>query len=536
MDDSLERVATTATGLDAEEDRGRVESSENDGLGEEDASKQGRILDIDSNEDIYLVNVHKDKDTFGVNDSDGDEVSAVDEVNTVRTTTTTTVAIDDITLAKALIEIKSQGQGKMVKPEPVKKLSKKDQLKLDEELAFKLQAKKEEEEERIAREKAQQIKEVNIAWDDVQAKIDADYELAQRLQAEEQKELTDAEKKKLFIPPTRAQQRTIVCTYLKNIDGWKLKSLKKKSFAEIQELFDKAMKKVNTFVDFKTELVEESSKKAEAKITQEDDGDDVTIDATHFSSKCPTIVDYKIYKEGMQNYFQIFKANEAKRKEVAGESSAPRKSLMKKKILFPCNDEEQDSYASDFHNSIFKDEEDTRTRIEPESHKEHPKIVDEDDNFVEKKMTDDKKDENDDHTNHVLVRSKVSGSLETRNKQMETPIPLPPRSSRIDLSLDKVLSQELTATVSQTPAITSQDTSKSKRISSNTDHDDHLEVDAPLEGEKRAKRHKSSKRLKSARGSSYKQPTTTSETYVFERQQQQEWDTWAEESVIDKMR
>ncbi|GKF20731.1 hypothetical protein Tco_0069369, partial [Tanacetum coccineum] len=36
----------------------------------------------------------------------------------------------------------------------------------------------EEEEERLAREKAQQIKEVNIAWDDVQAKIDADYQLA----------------------------------------------------------------------------------------------------------------------------------------------------------------------------------------------------------------------------------------------------------------------------------------------------------------------------------------------------------------------
>nr|GEY03426.1 hypothetical protein [Tanacetum cinerariifolium] len=47
-------------------------------------------------------------------------------------------------------------------------------------------------------------------------------------------------------------------------DGWKLKRLKKKSFAEIQELFDQAMKKANTFVDFKTELMEESSKKAEA--------------------------------------------------------------------------------------------------------------------------------------------------------------------------------------------------------------------------------------------------------------------------------
>nr|GFA41089.1 hypothetical protein [Tanacetum cinerariifolium] len=169
----------------------------------------------DANEDIYLVNVYKDKDVFGVNDIDGKEVivkdaemlfdvandlrgeevfvleevplkevSFVDEVNAVGTTTTTTATINDITLAKSLIEIKTakpkttadstrpkakglvihdqeqsptliislqklsqvkdKGKGKMVRPEPVKKLSKKDQLMLDEELAFKLQAEEEE--------------------------------------------------------------------------------------------------------------------------------------------------------------------------------------------------------------------------------------------------------------------------------------------------------------------------------------------------------------------------------------------------------
>nr|GFA73999.1 hypothetical protein [Tanacetum cinerariifolium] len=79
---------------------------DNKGLGEEGASKQGTIADIDAIEDIYLVNVHKDEDMFGVNDSDGDEVSVVDEVNVVSTATTTTAIIDDITLAKALMEIK----------------------------------------------------------------------------------------------------------------------------------------------------------------------------------------------------------------------------------------------------------------------------------------------------------------------------------------------------------------------------------------------------------------------------------------------
>ncbi|GJT87702.1 hypothetical protein Tco_1069419 [Tanacetum coccineum] len=230
-----------------------VESSDEEGLGEEDASKQGRIANIDANEDIYMVNVQPDEDMFGVNDLDGDEVivksvdvntaketrSVVEEVTAVTipasaaTTTTTTTIITNVemTLAQALAELKiakpkadkvviqepeqgtttpplttttnattitavkvqDKGKGKMVELEPVKKMSKKELLRLDEELAFKLQA-KEEEEERIAKEKAQQVKEANISWDDVQDKIDADYQLAQRLQAQEQEELADEER------------------------------------------------------------------------------------------------------------------------------------------------------------------------------------------------------------------------------------------------------------------------------------------------------------------------------------------------------
>nr|GEW26864.1 hypothetical protein [Tanacetum cinerariifolium] len=54
-----------------------------------------------------------------------------------------------------------------------------------------------------------------------------------------------------------------MCTYLKNIDGWKTKALKTKSFAKIQKLFDQAFKRVNTFKDIDTEVVR-SSKKAKA--------------------------------------------------------------------------------------------------------------------------------------------------------------------------------------------------------------------------------------------------------------------------------
>ncbi|GJV18581.1 hypothetical protein Tco_1367601 [Tanacetum coccineum] len=58
--------------------------------------------------------------------------------------------------------------------------------------------------------------------------------------------------------------------------------------------------------------------------------------------------------------------------------------------------------------------------------------------------------------------------------------------------------------------------------------------DSPPEGEKRVKRHKASKSSKSARGSSSKHSTKDSTTYVSKLQQQQEWDAWVEETVIDK--
>ncbi|GKC59076.1 hypothetical protein Tco_1086674, partial [Tanacetum coccineum] len=41
-----------------------------------------------------------------------------------------------------------------------------------------------------------------------------------------------------------------------------------------------------------------------------DDGDDVTIDAIPLSTKSPTVVGYKIYKEGKKSYFQIIRADD----------------------------------------------------------------------------------------------------------------------------------------------------------------------------------------------------------------------------------
>ncbi|GKB72638.1 hypothetical protein Tco_0934050 [Tanacetum coccineum] len=144
-------------------------------LYKEDASKQGRkIHDIDVDEDITLENV-RDAKMFDVNDLDGDEVVVESEV----ADKDVNLSVDEVTLAQALAALKSakvqekgdvikepsvpvgaastkikdKGKSKMVEEEPMKKMSKKEILKLDKELAFKLQA-EEDEEERLAKLKS----------------------------------------------------------------------------------------------------------------------------------------------------------------------------------------------------------------------------------------------------------------------------------------------------------------------------------------------------------------------------------------------
>ncbi|GJY03119.1 hypothetical protein Tco_0361271 [Tanacetum coccineum] len=56
--------------------------------------------------------------------------------------------------------------------------------------------------------------------------------------------------------------------YLKNMAGYKHNQLKNQSFDDIQKLFDKAIKRVNTFVDMDTELVEGSEVRVEGSETR----------------------------------------------------------------------------------------------------------------------------------------------------------------------------------------------------------------------------------------------------------------------------
>nr|GEX64664.1 hypothetical protein [Tanacetum cinerariifolium] len=123
-----------------------------------------------------------------------------------------------------------------------------------------------------------------------------------------------------------------MCTYLKNVEGKKLKDLKNKSFDSIQKMFDRAFNRVNTFVDFRIELVECSSKRAGEELTQDSskkqkvdddkettelkelieiipDKEEVAIDVIPLAVKSLKIVDKKIHKEGKKSYYQIIRAD-----------------------------------------------------------------------------------------------------------------------------------------------------------------------------------------------------------------------------------
>ncbi|GKD46163.1 hypothetical protein Tco_1270808 [Tanacetum coccineum] len=66
-------------------------------------------------------------------------------------------------------------------------------------------------------------------------------------------------------PPTKAQKRIQMSTYLKHIGRYTYKQLKGRSFDEIQKLFNKEMKRVNTFVAIGSKVQESKEKKEESR-------------------------------------------------------------------------------------------------------------------------------------------------------------------------------------------------------------------------------------------------------------------------------
>nr|GEX19634.1 hypothetical protein [Tanacetum cinerariifolium] len=342
----------------------RIVSSDEEGLGDqEDASKQGRIAKIDADKDLSLINDTiqdqgriNDQDLFGVHDLDNNEVfvdvttgenveqdATVAEkvVITIEDIEVVVVAVktpqisnDKLTLAQTLMEIKAakpkakgvtiqepsefrtklllqppqaKDKGKGIMLEPEKLLKKKDQIALDKEVARKLEA-------------------------EMKAKIDE----SEQIQAQEREQLSIEEISKLLAeliesrrkyfaakraeeirhkPPTKAQQKSLMCTYMKNMEGFKQKDFNEKSFDDIkkiagEELEQESAKKQKLDEQVQAKVADDDTEKLKRclEIVPEDD-DDVAIEATPISSKSLIIVDYKIYKEEKRSYFKIIRAD-----------------------------------------------------------------------------------------------------------------------------------------------------------------------------------------------------------------------------------
>nr|GEV62790.1 hypothetical protein [Tanacetum cinerariifolium] len=287
LGDSLVRAATTTSSLDAEQDSGNISKTQSKTTPNESSSQgtnssgspkcqetmrdttvQTRVLDLEKTKMTQQQEIASLKI----------RVKKLEKKNRLRTHRlkrlykvglTASAAGDIVSTASILVSTASiattvnaattttNGKGKGILIELVKPMKRKDQIRLDEEAALKLQAEFDEE-ERLTREKAKKEKEANIAliktWDDIQAKNDIDHQLVERIK-ESRKEL-------------------------------------------IQEITKKQK------VDDDKETVEP---KQLMKIIP--DKEEVAIDAIPLFVKPPKIVDWKIYKEGRKSYYQIMRAD-----------------------------------------------------------------------------------------------------------------------------------------------------------------------------------------------------------------------------------
>nr|GEV74005.1 hypothetical protein [Tanacetum cinerariifolium] len=224
----------------------RAESSKKEGLGDEDASKQGRIIDDhDVDEDITLVN---DQEMFNANkDLQGEEVVVEQEVVADKqrsvnashvSVAATNVKIEDITLAKARKDLKTS------KPKIRGIIIKDHEEPSESRITTTISSKKSQDKE------------------DIQAKLDANYQLAERMQAKKQQEFNEEEK-----------ANCLWNSWIKGDNSLLQKGLKKRGTNHLlklnKEVLYKAMKRINTFVDFRTELVKESTKKDKVETVQE---------------------------------------------------------------------------------------------------------------------------------------------------------------------------------------------------------------------------------------------------------------------------
>ncbi|GJV54907.1 hypothetical protein Tco_1455912 [Tanacetum coccineum] len=166
-------------------------------------------------------------------------------------------------------------------------------------------------------------------WEDIQARVQADEELVQRLQVEEREKYTKADQARMLAdlinqrkryfatqraeerrnkPPIQAQQRSYMSNYIKHIGGYTLQQLRGYSFDEIKTLFETTMRSTGE----SSELAEEPRDKEADELSQEELQQmmiivpDQGINIESLPTKYP-IIDWEIYTKGTRKYWKIIR-------------------------------------------------------------------------------------------------------------------------------------------------------------------------------------------------------------------------------------
>nr|GEV59811.1 hypothetical protein [Tanacetum cinerariifolium] len=164
--------------------------------------------------------------------------------------------------------------------------------------------------------------------------------------------------------------------------------------------------------------------------------------------------------------------------------------------------EDEESYASEFANSMFNDDDDSDTRIEPKVHGKVDKVLHEIIPWIVEKATDDLIEElfkNYVSKNVIEVHPTTSTSTSTKSSaNIPQQLYLNMKSNLQDQAANPALWDVLNCKFEKSS--TSNTSCKDDAFRPHN-HDDHQEDDAPTEAEKRRKIYKTSKSLKSSKSS-----------------------------------
>ncbi|GJY87865.1 hypothetical protein Tco_0502493 [Tanacetum coccineum] len=227
---------------------------------EEDPSKQGRSLIKEMDLDVGISLVHPHAEVH--NEQNLDSTAA--QVSTAST-----------------FKLHEEEQARF---------NAKQEAKFDAEVAQKLQ----EEFDAAERQRMAQVHQAaqgftDAEWDDVLARVAADEDFIQQLQAGEKCSEEDLpmklvelvnQRKKFFAqqraeakrnkPMTLAQQKKYMSNYIKNQEGgYSIKQLKSLSFEQVKEIFETTMRRVQSFVPMGSELEVQRLKRASQEVLEE---------------------------------------------------------------------------------------------------------------------------------------------------------------------------------------------------------------------------------------------------------------------------